>query len=129
MAQARLRHRISSSAHTQLWPWDANVRGVKLLSMLVPLDTLAGWPAAQEPTVLETLGLLVGAPLLVFFIVAGIAKIGNTVKAGRGEAPPVADSIWVGGRQGGGEIEAAPELHGMGAEDADRTPGGAGARW
>ena len=113
----------------------------------MPLDTLAGWPTAPEPTVLQTLGLLIGAPLLVFFIVAGIAKIGNTVKAGRGEAPPAADSVWVGGRQGGGEIEAAPELHGVGPDDehrptdadrpadaertadADRTSGGAGARW
>ena len=97
--------------------------------MLLPLDTLAGWPAAKDPTVLQTLGLLVGAPLLVAIVVWAIAKIGTTVQAGRGEAPPVADSVWVGGRQAGGEIEAAPELHGVGAEDDDRTPGGAGARW
>ena len=102
----------------------------ELLSMLVPLDTLAGWPAAQEPTVLQTLGSAgrdpaAGGHSLVF----GIAKIGTTVQAGRGEAPPVADSVWVGGRQAGGEIEAAPELHGVGADDDDRTPGGAGARW
>jgi hypothetical protein len=97
--------------------------------MLLPLDTLAGWPAAKEPTVLQSLGLLVGAPLLVAIVVFAIAKIGTTVQAGRGEAPPVADSVWVGGRQAGGEIEAAPEMHGVGAEDDDRTPGGAGARW
>ena len=101
----------------------------ELLSMLVPLDTLAGGPAAQEPTVLQTLGLLVGAPLLVAIVVFGIAKIGTTVQAGRGETPPVADSVWVGGRQAGGEIEAAPEMHGVGADDDDRTLGGAGARW
>ena len=100
----------------------------ELLSMLVPFDTLAGWPAAQEPTVLQTLGLLVGAPLLVTIVVFGIAKIGTTVQAGRGETPPVADSVWVGGRQAGGEIEATPEQHGVGAED-DKAPGGAGARW
>ena len=41
----------------------------------------------------------------------------------------MADSVWVGGRQAGGEIEAAPELHGVGADDDDKTPGGAGARW
>lgn len=99
--------------------------------MLLPLDThtLAGWPAATNPTVLQTLGLLVGIPLLVALVVFAIAKIGTTVQAGRSEAPPVADSVWVGGRQAGGEIEAAPELHGVGAEDDDRTPGGAGARW
>jgi hypothetical protein len=101
----------------------------ELLSMVVPLDTLAGWPPAPVPTVLQTLGLLVGIPLLVAIVVFGIAKIGTTVQAGRGEAPPVADSVWVGGRQAGGEIEAAPELHGLGAEDDETTPGGAGARW
>ncbi len=78
---------------------------------------------------LQTLGLLVGVPLLVAIVVFGIAKIGTTAQAGRGEAPPVADSVWVGGRQAGGEIEAAPELHGVGAEDDEKTPGGAGARW
>jgi hypothetical protein len=97
--------------------------------MLLPLDTLAGWPAAKDPTVLQTLALLVGAPLLVALVVFAIAKIGTTVQANRGDVPAVADSVWVGGRQAGGEIEAAPELHGQGAEDDDQTPGGAGARW
>jgi hypothetical protein len=97
--------------------------------MLVPLDTLAGWPAAQEPTVLQTLALLVGIPVVVIVIVFAIAKIGTSVQASRGDSAPVADSVWVGGRQAGGEIEAAPEMHGVGAEDDDKTPGGAGARW
>ena len=79
---------------------------------------------------LQSLGLLIGAPLLVIVIVYAIAKIGNTVQAKRGDAPPsAADSVWVGGRQAGGEIEAAPEMHGVGAEDTENSPGGAGARW
>ena len=97
--------------------------------MLLPLDTLSGWPAVKDPTALQSLGLLVGAPLLVALIVWAIAKIGTTVQANRGETPQVADSVWVGGREAGGEIEAAPELHGVGAEDDEMTPGGAGARW
>ena len=97
--------------------------------MLVPLDTLAGWPAAQEPTILQTLGLLVGFPVLAIVIAFAVAKIGTSVQASRGDSAPVADSVWVGGRQAGGEIEAAPEMHGIGAEDDDKTPGGAGARW
>jgi hypothetical protein len=104
----------------------------ELLSIVVPLDTLAGWPAAQAPTVLQTLGLLVGIPLLVFLIVFGIAKIGTTVQAGRGAAPPPTESLWVNGRPAGGEIEAAPELHGLGADDRPgdtQQVGGAGARW
>jgi hypothetical protein len=101
----------------------------ELLSMLVPLDTLAGWPTAQEPTVLQTLALLVGFPVLGLIVAFAVAKIGTSVQASRGESAPVADSVWVGGRQAGGEIEAAPEMHGVGAEDDDKTPGGAGARW
>ena len=101
----------------------------ELLSMVVPLDTLSGWPAAQEPSILQTLGLLVGIPALVAVIAFAVAKIGTSVQASRGDAAPVADSVWVGGRQAGGEIEAAPELHGVGADDDDKTPGGAGARW
>ena len=98
--------------------------------MLTPLDTLAGWPAAQEPSPLQSLALLVGAPLLVIIIVYAVARIGTTLQAKRGDAPPAAaDSVWVGGRQAGGEIEAAPELHGLGAEDTKDSPGGAGARW
>ena len=97
--------------------------------MLVPLDTLAGWPAAEEPTVLQTLALLVGFPVLAIIIAFAVAKIGTSVQARRGDTPAAADSVWVGGRQAGGEIEAAPEMHGVGAEDDDKTPGGAGARW
>jgi hypothetical protein len=79
--------------------------------------------------VLQSLGLLVGLPLLVAIIVFAIAKIGTTVQANRGETLSAADSVWLGGREAGGEIEAAPEMHGVGAEDDDKTPGGAGARW
>jgi hypothetical protein len=97
--------------------------------MLVPLETLAGWPAAPAPSLLQVLGLLVGIPVLVIIIAFAIAKIGTSVQASRGDAPPATESVWVGGRQAGGEIEAAPEMHGVGAEDDDKTPGGAGARW
>ena len=97
--------------------------------MLVPLDTLAGWPVAKEPTILQSLGLLVGLPALAIVITFAVAKVGTSVQARRGNVPTVADSVWVGGRPAGGEIEAAPEMHGVGAEDDDKTPGGAGARW
>ena len=63
--------------------------------MLVPLDTLAGWPAAQKPTALQTLALLVGFPLLAIIVAFAVAKIGTSVQASRGESAPVADSLWV----------------------------------
>ena len=101
--------------------------------MVVPLDTLAGWPAAQPPTVLQTLGLLFGFPLLVFLIVIAIAKIGNNVHASRGTGMPPVEAMWVGGKMGPIDIEPgadeAPALEsGPTLETADQT-GGAGARW
>ena len=61
---------------------------------------------------------LIGAPLLVAIIVFAIAKVGTTVQANRGETASAADSVWLGGREAGGEIEAAPEMHGVGAEES-----------
>ena len=46
----------------------------KLQSMLVPLDTLAGWPAAPDPTPLQSLGLLVGIPAVAFLIMFGLVQ-------------------------------------------------------
>ena len=41
----------------------------------MPLETLPGWPAAPPVSVVGTLLLLVGVPVLVILIVAGIAAI------------------------------------------------------
>jgi hypothetical protein len=43
--------------------------------MLVPLETLPGWPAAPPVSVVRTLLLLVGIPLLMFLIVLGISAL------------------------------------------------------
>ena len=39
-----------------------------LSSMLVPLETLPGWPKVPNPSALETLGLLIGLPLVVIIV-------------------------------------------------------------
>jgi hypothetical protein len=46
---------------------------------------------------LQTLGLLVGLPLVVVIAAFVIAKIGNTVKASRGTTNTDTDPVWVGG--------------------------------
>ncbi len=124
----------------------ATVRPVKLSSMLVPLQTLSGWPAAPNPTVLETLGLLVGLPLVVIVIAFAVARAGNMIKAGRAGDRQVADAIWVGGRRNAGALGGdvggdVPALEsgetgssfGATAETAaggsTEQTGGAGARW
>ena len=117
--------------------------------MLVPLETLSGWPQAPDPSVLQVLGLLVGLPLLVFFIVVAISKIVTTAHARRGDIVQATDPLWVGAHESG-ELEAAsanpgPEASGQApAGDADQISagegdvegddtgehvGGAGARW
>ena len=98
----------------------------ELLSMVVPLDTLSGWPVVPDPTALQTVGLLIGFPALVFAIVYGIAYIGNAAKAKRTPTAEVGDPLWVGGRARG-ELEASGPAQ---AGDGDSNPvGGAGARW
>lgn len=106
---------------------------MKLSSMLVPLETLPGWPTVVDPTLLQELGLLVGLPLLVCIAVFGIAKIGNLRKAAQGGQDAVTDPVWVGGPtrpdiegpiHDQAQIEAA-EI----SEQPGTDVGGAGARW
>ena len=92
--------------------------------MLVPLDTLEGWPTAPDPTALQVLGLLVGLPLVVIIVVIAIAKISNAV--GKGDAhEEVTEPVWVGGRPEA-KTEAAAAIEGG---ETKPESGGAGARW
>ncbi len=116
-----------------------------LSSMLVPLETLPGWPPVADPSPLQTLGLLVGLPLIVIVAAFAVAKIGNTVKASRGTTNSDTDPVWVGGPTrpeiSGPEHSAAveqangmAELPGTDIENdsgvvGGRDVGGAGARW
>ena len=43
-----------------------------LLSMLVPLETLPGWPPAPNPSLLHALGVIFGIIVGTMFVVAGI---------------------------------------------------------
>src|SRR4029450_11701331 len=124
--------------------------------MLVPLETLSGWPQVQNPSPLQVLGLFVGFPLLVAIIVIAIIEIGARAHAGRGDSIQASDPLWVGGSQETGALEApsanpgteaSDEVAAGGAEptsarlveqapagdgEGDETGepgGGAGARW
>lgn len=110
--------------------------------MLVPLQTLFGWPAAPQVTPLEALGLLVGVPLVVIVVAFAVAKghaVLRTNKVGAGPQP--GDPVWMGGRSKsimGGADDLVPELENAPrrALAANPTPatseagtGGASARW
>ena len=117
--------------------------------MLVPLETLSGWPQVTNPTVLQVLALLVGFPLLVFFIVLAINKIATSIHTARGHDIRASDPLWVGDHEAA-ELEAVGANPGL--ETGEQTPssdakqavaaggdregddtgehvGGAGARW
>ena len=122
--------------------------------MVLPLETLPGWPDVETPSFLEVLGLLVGAPLLVVLIVAVITRVHHAVKGNVGTPAVANQPIWVNGRR----IEAAAQEQSSrdsieagrqvasdredandqkGADDQndaddqkdDASKGGAGARW
>jgi hypothetical protein len=111
--------------------------------MLVPLETLSGWPQVENPSTLQLLGLLVGIPLLIAIVVYAIVKIGATAHAKRGDTISASDPLWVGGEQPA-EVEAASANPGTEAgevaevtagdgsvegDDTGEHVGGAGARW
>jgi hypothetical protein len=109
--------------------------------MLVPLETLSGWPQAENPTALQSLLVLVGVPILVFLIVIAINKIVQTIHATRGDDPRTSDPLYlVDARTGEAKlVDANPGtdtgqqvLVGSGEVEGDDTGepvGGAGARW
>lgn len=111
----------------------------ELVSMLVPLEgTLPGWPAAEQPSPLEMLGLLIGVPGLIFVVITILGKANQLIRAGRGDTDVAVDEpIWLGAapadRAAVTAGDSAP-VPGEGrraltpAVDADEV-GGASVRW
>jgi apolipoprotein N-acyltransferase len=112
--------------------------------MLVPLETLSGWPQVQNPSPLFFLGLLFGVPILVFIIVIAINKIVTAAHARHGEDVHSNDPLWVGAHQPAevGTAGANPGVEGsdqvaevtageanVEGDDTGEHVGGAGARW
>ena len=116
--------------------------------MLVPLETLSGWPQVPNPTILASLAIFVGFPVLVFIIVVATVKIGAAAHAGDDDIH-ANDPLWLGDHESA-ELEAATANPGIEASDqastsdAGQAPageaaaegddtgehvGGAGARW
>jgi hypothetical protein len=117
----------------------------ELLSMLVPLETLAGWPQVPNPTVLQALTLFIGIPLLIAVIVSAMIVIAAKARAGRGDIAEVSDPLWVGAKESEqvepvsdsqdaeARVQAAAESSAaedqVEGDDTGEHVGGAGARW
>jgi hypothetical protein len=113
-----------------------------ITSMLVPLETLAGWPPAPNPNPLEVLGLLIGLPLVVVVIISVLIKRRSLSAAGRGSHDSYTDPTWVGAKAGVEEILGDDNAAGQAAiqggpavdKEAEQAKaagdrGGASARW
>lgn len=113
----------------------------ELLSMLVPLETLSGWPRVSNPTPLQSLTLLIGIPLLISVIVIAIIEIGARARARRGDITEANDPLWVGAQESA-EVEPVPDSKpseqptvtttgdsDVEGDDTGEQVGGAGARW
>ena len=121
--------------------------------MLVPLETLSGWPEVPTPSILLSLAIFVGFPVLVFLIVIAINKIVQSTHTAHGDEYDTSDPFWVRDHE---SAELAPAGANPGTEaygrDADQAfareaeeasvgdgdvegddtgehVGGAGARW
>jgi|SRR5690606_11190684 len=102
--------------------------------MVVPLETLSGWPEVQEPTALETLGLLVGIPGLAFVVIFALGKASALINASKRQTLAVTEPVWLGrGRLDTEALESggARALPAGEAEPARAKAevGGASARW
>lgn len=99
-----------------------------LQSMLVPLETLPGWPAAPNPSVLHWLGLVIGLPLVIAVIIAAASYLATTREIKRfGPAvnPTTAFAGAAGVEGSTGEVPAGIEAK----PAADAGTGGTSARW
>ena len=77
-------------AVVRLWATVGHVNDLVPLETLVPsgllpLETLPGWPTVADPTLLQTLGLLAGIPLVVTLVIALLCFAPQLARAGRGE--------------------------------------------
>lgn len=92
--------------------------------MLVPLETLPGWPPAPNPALLVSIGLLIGLPLVLGLVIAGASFVGSTSDIRRFGPPFNPATIYA-----GPAIEAAPVAAIEAGDHAQTETGGTSARW
>lgn len=101
--------------------------------MVVPLETLSGWPEVANPTALQTLGLLVGFPGLAFLVIFALGKASALVGANKRQSLAITEPVWLGRGPEAGTLEAGSAIAelpaGPSATAIPAEVGGASARW
>jgi len=98
--------------------------------MLVPFQTLPGWPTVPNPSVLRLLAIFVGFPLVVTAIIVAIVKL----LPERNVVPGSGGALWLRGDQpdavSGSDRSPAIEARRAASEpEPGAERGGARARW
>jgi len=108
---------------------------IAIPSVLVPLETLAGWPTVENPTALQVLGLLFGLPLVVMIVVSVLITARATARAKKTGDARYTDPAVVESKAGVedilGDDNAASQaaLQGGPVDEPVDSTGGASARW
>lgn len=97
--------------------------------MLVPLETLSGWPAVPNPSVLQFTLLLIGAPLLLSLVIAGLSFRATTHAEARFGPPVNPSALAIGAATPAIEGAAGSGRVGIEAKAPDEGTGGTSARW
>jgi hypothetical protein len=96
--------------------------------MLVPLETLSGWPAVPNPSPLQFLLLLFGVPLVLGLLIAAASYLGSTHELNKFGPVVNPNTAFVGApgvEQASGEVPAGIEAK----PRSDADTGGTSARW
>ncbi|MET0692664.1 MAG: hypothetical protein ABWY56_01965 [Propionibacteriaceae bacterium] len=109
-----------------------------ITSMLVPLETLAGWPEVANPNPLHVLGLLFGLPLVVIIVVWVLVKARSLSLASHESEDKYTNPTCIGSKEKNDEVLGSDNAAGQAAlqggpdESGSSTSddrGGASARW
>lgn len=95
--------------------------------MLVPLETLPGWPAAPNPSVLHWLGLVIGVPVVIAVVIAGASFLATTRELKRFGPPINPARAYAGDPELAGAAASSTAIEAKPGADADT--GGTSARW
>lgn len=95
--------------------------------MLVPLETLQGWPPAPNPSLLHALGIIIGLPILIALAIAGLSYVGTGSDLRR--FGPAVDPVNTYAIAGAGDATGSSPASIEAKPGVDPETGGTSARW
>lgn len=111
--------------------WTTVGHVIDLWSMLIPLEgSLPGWTTAEQPTLVQELGVLFGIPLAIGLVIFALGMGSKLATSGRGDGVRPSQPLWLGDSVPDDALEgaAAPGSSGT-VEQVTSELGGTSVRW